>query len=190
MARNILETIMGAVVLLVAGAFFVFAYQQSAIKDVDGYGIYATFSDVSGISLGAEVRIGGMKIGVVEDMTLDPETYQAQLRLQLREDIELPKDSSAAIASTGLLGDKFVKLEPGGAEAMLEPGDTIRFTQSSISFEELLGKFVFSGGGVESPGKQNSGGAGNPDGSGNGSNGGNGGEAAPEENNNPFSLGL
>ncbi len=69
--------------------------------------------------------------------------------MQIRDGIELPKDSSAAVVSSGLLGDKYIKLEPGGDDKMLEEGDAIRFTQSSISFEEMIGKFVFSGGGVQ-----------------------------------------
>ena len=150
MARNLIETVMGAVVLVVAAGFLVFAYKQAAVKDIDGYTIDAVFSDVSGIDPGSEVRIGGMKVGVVEGLKLDPLTFQASVSLQIKDAVKIPKDSSAAIVSSGLLGDKFIKLEPGGDEKNMEDGDTIFFTQSSISFEELIGKFVFSGGGVAS----------------------------------------
>lgn len=183
MARNIIETIMGAVVLVVAGSFLVFAYQQSAIKDVNGYTIFATFSDVSGISAGSDVRIGGMKVGVVEAMELDVKTYQANIQLQIRDDVRLPKDSSAAVVSSGLLGDKYIKVEPGGAEKEMAENDTIRFTQSSVSFEELIGKFVFSDGGVGQVANPMNPPSGQPE------------EAEPESEedgsgNNPFSLGL
>lgn len=149
MGRNAIETIMGGVVLMVAGGFLLFAYERSTVKTVDGYNITARFNDISGISVGSEVRISGLKVGVVDDLILNAGTYQADASLMIKEDIKLPKDTSAAIVSTGLLGDKYIKLDPGGDNAMLKQGDEIRFTQSSISFEELIGKFMFSGGGVE-----------------------------------------
>lgn len=178
MARNIIETIMGAVVLIVAIGFLMFAYRQSAIKEVDGYRLYATFTDISGISPGSDVRVGGLKVGVVESLELDPKTFQASVLMEIKKDVQLPKDSSAAVASSGLLGDKFIKLDPGGDDATLKEDDVIRFTQSSVSLEEMIGKFVFSGGGVSSGGD-----AGSSDAS----------SAKPDEGekkNNPFSLGL
>lgn len=177
MGRNLLETLIGAVVLIIAVGFLIFAYERSAVSTVDGYHIQANFTDVSGIGPGSDVRIGGIKIGVVDQMTLDPKTYEAHITLQIKEHIELPKDSSAAVVSSGLLGDKHIKIEPGGAQAMLDSGDVIRFTQSSISLEELIGKFVFSGGGVDSP----------VDG---GSKEAESGETEESESSNPFSLGL
>ncbi len=149
MNRNIIETIMGGVVLIVAAAFLMFAYENSNVKSVDGYRIAALFDDVGGVGLGSDVQIGGIKVGVVESVAIDPETYRARLELQIKNDIELPRDTSASIASSGLLGEKFIKLEPGGDEHMLEAGGVISYTQSSVSLEELIGKFVFSGGGVE-----------------------------------------
>lgn len=175
MGRHLIETVMGAVVLLVAFGFLLFAYDQSSVKAVSGYQVNAKFDDVTGVNAGSEVRIGGMKVGVVERLDLDPNTYQAIAAMKIKDDVKLPKDTSAAVVSSGLLGDKFIKLEPGGDDAELASGDTIRFTQSSVSFEELLGKFVFSSGGVE------------------------GGDApaaedkkadAPKEDKNPFSLEL
>ncbi len=150
MARNVIETVMGAVVLIVAAGFLSFAYNQSSVKHIDGYSVRALFTDITGIAVGSDVRVGGMKVGVVQSMELDPKTYQAGAVLQIKDGVSLPKDTSAAIVSTVLIGDKFIKLDPGGDEAMLKSGDVISFTQSSVSFEELIGKFVFSGGGVES----------------------------------------
>ena len=149
MRRNMIETVLGAVVLLVAVAFFVFAYQRSGQGSVSGYDVSAKFSDASGIDAGSDVRIGGIKVGTVEKMGLDTKFYEASVTLRIQDDVKLPKDSSAAIVSSGLIGSKYVSIAPGGAEDMLEAGDNIQFTQSSISFEELIGKFVFSGGGVD-----------------------------------------
>ncbi len=182
MGRHLIETVMGAVVLIVAASFLIFAYSQSNVQSVNGYQVNAKFNDVTGVTTGSEVRIGGMKVGVVERLELDSNTYQAIAVMKIRENVKLPKDTSAAVVSSGLLGDKFVKLEPGGDDAMFESGDTIRFTQSSVSFEELLGKFVFSSGGVEGGADEPAApAAATPDAS----------QSAPvEEPQNPFSLEL
>jgi phospholipid/cholesterol/gamma-HCH transport system substrate-binding protein len=149
MANNAIETVMGAVVLAVAGGFLYFAYNSSSVKSVDGYKVNADFTNITGIGLGSDVRIGGIKVGVVERLSLDPQSYQAVARMRIDDNVKLPKDSSASVQSAGLLGDKFVAIEPGGDENNLKDGDTIQFTQSSVSLEEMIGKFVFSGGGVD-----------------------------------------
>lgn len=152
MANNAIETVMGAVVLAVAGGFLYFAYNNSNVKHIDGYSVTADFSNIAGISVGSDVRIGGIKVGVVEAVDLDPKSYEAIARLRVQDNVKLPKDSSAAVQSTGLIGDKFVSLEPGGDDAMMKDGDRIAITQSSVSIEEMIGKFVFSGGGADKGG--------------------------------------
>lgn len=149
MANNAIETVMGAVVLAAAGGFLYFAYSNSNVKTIDGYEIGADFTNITGISVGSDVRIGGIKVGVVEKLDLDPKSYQAVAKMRVRSDVKLPKDSSAAIQSAGLLGDKFISVEPGGDEQEMKNGDRIAMTQSSVSIEEMIGKFVFSGGGAE-----------------------------------------
>jgi phospholipid/cholesterol/gamma-HCH transport system substrate-binding protein len=149
MEKNILETLMGAVVLIVAGAFLAFAYEGSQMKVEEGYIVSGHFSNVSGISLGSDVRIGGIKVGVVSNLALDPKTYDAIVSMQIRRDTKLPKDSSAAVVSSGLLGDKYIQLTPGGDDQMMAGGGKIEFTQSAINLEEMIGKFMFSGGGVD-----------------------------------------
>lgn len=151
MANNAIETVMGAVVLAVAGGFLYFAYSNSNVKSVEGYAVSAAFTSISGIDAGSSVRIGGIKVGVVESMTLDTNTYQAVARMRIDNNIALPVDSSAAVQSTGLIGDKYIALEPGGEEENLKDGDKITFTQPSVSLEEMIGKFVFSGGGADKP---------------------------------------
>ncbi|MGE3714895.1 MAG: outer membrane lipid asymmetry maintenance protein MlaD, partial [Alphaproteobacteria bacterium] len=138
MQKNILETIMGAVVLLVAGAFLMFAYKSSEVRVEDGYSVTANFSNISGISLGSDVRIGGIKIGTVTDLILDPETYDAVATLNVSKNASIPKDSSASIVSSGLLGDKYIQITPGGEDAMLSDGGKLNFTQSSVNLEELI----------------------------------------------------
>ncbi|MBA4275019.1 MAG: outer membrane lipid asymmetry maintenance protein MlaD [Alphaproteobacteria bacterium] len=148
MANNAIETVMGAVVLAVAGGFLYFAYSTSSVKSVDGYQVKADFTNITGIGVGSDVRVGGIKVGVVEKLALDPTSYQAVATMRIDQTVALPKDSSAAVQSAGLLGDKFVAIEPGGDEKNMKDGDAIAITQSSVSLEEMIGKFVFSGGGV------------------------------------------
>lgn len=150
--KNLLETLMGAIVLIVAGAFLVFAYEGSQLHVEEGYVVSAKFSNATGIALGSDVRVGGIKVGVVSELGLDPQTYEAVVKMQIRRDTKMPSDSSAAISSSGLLGEKFIQLTPGADENMLVEGGRIQFTQSSVSLEELIGKFMFSGGGVDKNG--------------------------------------
>jgi phospholipid/cholesterol/gamma-HCH transport system substrate-binding protein len=154
MQKNILETLMGAIVLIVAGAFLSFAYKGSQMKVEDGYQVSGKFANATGISLGSDVRVGGIKVGVVSGMELDPQTYEAVLSLQIRNATKLPKDSSASIVSSGLLGEKFISVTPGGDDKMLADGGQIDYTQSSVNLEELIGKFMFSGGGVDKDKKE------------------------------------
>lgn len=152
MARNVVETIMGAVVLVVAGGFLAFAYQNSNVKPIEGYTVKAIFDSASGIATGSDVRIGGIKVGVVSSMALDPKNYRAVVELQIKAGTEIPKDSSASIIGDGLLGSKYVAIEPGADDTMLKEGQRITLTQSSVNLESLIGKFVFSGGGVDKNG--------------------------------------
>jgi len=149
MANNAIETVMGAVVLAVAGGFLAFAYNNGSVKAIEGYAVTASFTNVSGISPGSAVRIGGIKVGVVETLTLDPKSYNAIATMRVGNHVVLPKDSSAAVQSTGLLGDKFIGIEPGGDDQNLSDGGKIAYTQPSVSIEEMIGKFVFSGGGAD-----------------------------------------
>jgi phospholipid/cholesterol/gamma-HCH transport system substrate-binding protein len=149
MQKNILETLMGAIVLVVAGAFLFFAYQGSQMRVEDGYNVSAHFNNASGVSLGTDVRFGGIKVGVVSNLGLDPKTYEAIITMTIRRETQLPKDTGAAIVSNGLLGEKFIQLNPGSDDKMLADGGKIEFTQSAINLEEMIGKFMFSGGGVD-----------------------------------------
>ena len=145
MKRNLIETIMGAVVLIVAAFFVHSAYQSSGIKKDYGYKLSAEFDKIDGISTGSDVKIGGIKIGTVLEPNLNPATYRAKLTIGVKDDIKLPLDSSAEIASEGLLGGKYVNLTPGADSEMLGDGGLIEYTQSSLNLEELIGKFAFGG---------------------------------------------
>ena len=147
MSRNILETILGAVVLAVAIGFLVWAYGRSSAGDPGGYALRARFDRIDGLDVGGDVRISGIKVGKVLTAQLDPQTFRAEVTFSVRNGIELPADSSAAISSTSLLGGKYLSLVPGGDDKILKDGEEITLTQSSISFEDLIGRYIFGQGG-------------------------------------------
>jgi len=150
-----IETVMGGVVLVVAALFLFFAYSTSQVRAVQGYEVSAQFDSVSGIHDGSDVRIGGVKVGTIVSETLDPNTFLANVRISIENAYKLPDDTVAKIVSSGLLGDKFLALVPGGSEQTIPPGGRIKFTQSPISIEDLIGQLMFSppGGGQKKPGE-------------------------------------
>jgi len=143
MGRNLIETIMGAVVLVVAGMFLVFAYSQAEVKQVKGYEIKASFASVGGVGTGADVRINGVKVGTVVAEILDPTSFNAILTLTVLPNIKLPADTVATIASSGLIGDSYIKLVPGKATDILAPGGTIVRAVDYKSLEEMVGDLIF-----------------------------------------------
>lgn len=144
MQRNAVETIMGAVVLLVAAVFLFFFYRTTDIHPSTGYELTARFSKIDGLSAGSDVRISGVKVGQVTGFELDPKSYQAVVHMNINSDIKLPSDTAAVVASAGLLDGKFMSLQPGGDEEFLNPGDSIEYTQSTPGLEQLLGQVIFS----------------------------------------------
>lgn len=145
MKQNAIETLMGALVLMVAVGFLAFAYKSADLNPTnDAITIEAKFEQADGLEIGSAVRMGGIKIGEVTQQSLDPQNYLAVIAMKIRKEVPLPKDSSAKIVSSGLLGSKYVSLTPGADDTMLREGDVIAFTQSSVNFESLLAKFIFS----------------------------------------------
>jgi phospholipid/cholesterol/gamma-HCH transport system substrate-binding protein len=142
--RNAVEVLTGAVVLVVAVGFLGFAVAHSGRSSSSGYTLTAKFDRIDGLSVGADVRLAGVKVGSVLNEQIDPKSYLAVVTLSVRDGLELPKDSSAAVNSESLLGGEYISLSPGGDSAMLAPGGVITITQSTVSLEQLLGKFIFS----------------------------------------------
>jgi len=170
MKGNMIEAVMGAVVLIVAAVFLLFAYNTSQLKSVDGYSVSADFQRIDGIRDGGDVRISGIKVGSVVSETLNPTTYLANLRMSIDHNVKLPDDTVAEIISAGLLGDKYVSLVPGGSDKMIPPGGTIKYTQASVSLENLIGQTIFSPSGKKDDGgkKPADGGGAAPSGAGSG----------------------
>ncbi len=150
MGKKLVETMMGALVLAVAGLFAVFAYTTSNVRTVRGYEVVAHFERVDGVAKGSDVKIAGIKVGSVIEQRLDPVTFEAVLRMSIDPAIKLPTDSSAAISSDGLLGTSYIALTPGGDDKNLEPGGRISITQSTVNIVQLIGKYIFGSEGAQS----------------------------------------
>ncbi len=146
MSRNVIETILGALVLVVAVGFGAWAYGRSNVGDPGGYELVAKFDRADGLDVGGDVRVSGIRVGRVISQDLDPQTYRANVRFSVREGVQLSEDSSAAIVSAGLLGGRYLSLVPGGAEEMLKPGGEIKLTQSAVNLEDLIGRFIYGQG--------------------------------------------
>jgi len=140
--RNIVETIVGALVLLVAGVFVFYAFAKSDRGGPAGYEVVARFDRIDGLKRGADVTLSGVKVGSVTGFDLDRKTYQAVVRMMVSSNVSLPVDTDAKIVSESLLGGMVV-LEPGGATKMIPAGGEIERTQGAVPLSELIAKFMF-----------------------------------------------
>jgi len=110
------------------------------------YSLRARFVSSSGLTEGAFVEVGGVRVGTVKDISVDFDSYESIVELALDPRIRLQEDAIASIRTSGIIGDKFVKISPGGSESYLQAGDEIVETESSISLEELISKYIFESG--------------------------------------------
>jgi phospholipid/cholesterol/gamma-HCH transport system substrate-binding protein len=144
MQSNFVETLIGAIVVVVAGVFLFYGYTNSGMRSASGYHVKAEFDRVDGLASGSDVRLSGIKVGTVVGQSIDPDNYKAVVTLNLTPDVKIPDDSSAKITSEGLLGSNYIALTPGGSEDFLTEGGEISFTQGSIDLMSLIGQAVFS----------------------------------------------
>ncbi len=143
MERNTLETVLGAVVLLVAAGFLYLIYSETDIGSTSsGYPLELRFDSGGSTIVGTDVRIAGVKVGTVVDQYFDAEAYQAVVTIEVNNDVKLPKDTSAVVTSDGLLGDNYILLNIGGDAEMLAPKERIRNVQGAINLADLINKFV------------------------------------------------
>jgi len=141
--RNIIETIVGALVLLVAGVFVFYAFAKSDRNGPSGYDIIARFGRVDGLKRGADITLSGVKIGTVTAVDLDRKTYQAIVHMAVSSNVPIPADTNAKIVSESLLGGMVVVLDPGGDKQMIKNGGEIDKTQDAISLTELIAKMMY-----------------------------------------------
>jgi phospholipid/cholesterol/gamma-HCH transport system substrate-binding protein len=145
---NIIEALVGLVVVLVAVGFVGFAYSRTQAGAAgDAYVLKARFSNIAGVSPGTDVRVAGIKVGTVTRQSLDPASFQAMVELGIDKALQLPIDSSAAVTTEGLLGGTYVSLTPGGDSVMLKPGEEITETSGAADLMSLVGSIVNRSGG-------------------------------------------
>lgn len=143
--RNAAEVATGAVVILAAAAFLGYAVSSTGRGAAGGgYTLHARFDNIGSLATGADVRLAGVKVGSVTATAIDPKSYQAVVSFSVQDGLRLSTDSSAQIASAGLLSGAYLQLSPGGADTVLKDNGTVEITQSAASLEDLLGKFIFN----------------------------------------------
>jgi len=143
MSENTTEVLVGSVVLAAAVGFLIYAGQVTGFSGGGAANDFsASFRSIEGVSVGTDVRMAGVKVGTVTNLTLNPETFRAEAVFTVSENVALPDDTAVIVSSEGLLGGNFVELLPGGSLENLAPGSEIEDTQSSVGLVELLLKFV------------------------------------------------
>jgi phospholipid/cholesterol/gamma-HCH transport system substrate-binding protein len=146
--RPMVELLVGVFVLGGIAALMMLALQVSGLVDfykvTPEYKVTAAFGNISGLKPRARVTISGVNVGKVQNIDLDPNTYNAVVTLTIDESVQLPTDTVASIYTSGLIGDNYIALSPGGSEEYLHEGDEIIETQNGLVLEELIGKFLFS----------------------------------------------
>ena len=143
--NNIAETLIGAGVVAIALVFAALVYYRTGSGTVSGYEINAKLSKADGLAVGTEVRLAGIKVGTVSDLTLDPKTYLVTVHMNIQHDIKLPVDSSILVTQAGFLGGQYLSITPGGDDQMMTAGTYFENAQGSIDVMGLVGRFATGG---------------------------------------------
>jgi len=141
--NHMVETLIGAIVVVIAAGFLIFAYTSTSSGGLSGYPIEARFTSADGITPGTDVRLHGVKIGSVSGVSLDPKTYLAVVRLTIRSDVRIPADSAIKVTSAGLLGNPYLSIQPGGSLTNLGANGQIANTQGSVDIMGLIGRAIY-----------------------------------------------
>ena len=138
------EAIIGVFIILVCGLFLSHTIKMNKQSKDEKYNriFYAKFNNIEGIKIGTEVKIAGLRVGLVNNLTLDKNTFQVIAKLSVIDDLNIPTDSVLAVTSSGLLGGKFLNIKPGIEDDYLQNGSSFNSTQSSVNLEDLIGKVV------------------------------------------------
>jgi len=144
MHNHLIEALIGTLVLIIAVFFGYYGYVVTGASSVgESYAIQANFPNAGSVKIGSDVRISGIKVGVVTKQKIEPEGYQARMKLAIRNDVKLPVDTMAMISSDGLMGGSYISLLPGGDDEMLLPGDDIVQTQGAVDLMGLVGRALY-----------------------------------------------
>jgi phospholipid/cholesterol/gamma-HCH transport system substrate-binding protein len=137
----------GIFVLLGIAALAVLAFRVgnlSGFQYGEGYVLHADFNNVGSLKVRSPVKLGGVTVGEVTGIRIDPKTFQAEVSMRIEPQLKLPVDTGASIYTQGLLGEQYIALQPGGMPQDLKPGGTITLTQSAVNIDQLIGQMVFS----------------------------------------------
>jgi len=145
MKKYSMETVVGIFVVigLICVGYMTIKLGKLTFLGDDTYTLYATFASASGLRAGGPVEIYGIEVGRIEHLTIDPKKQMALVELRIKNGIKVYDDATAAIKTSGLIGDKFVKIDPGGSGEPLSVGGTIAYTSTPPDIEELIGKYAF-----------------------------------------------
>ena len=146
MKKTSIETSVGIFVLLglVCVGYLTIKLGKMELVGDNNYPIYARFQSVTGLKQGSRVEIAGVKIGTIDSISLDKDK-KAIVKMKIEKGLVLSDDVIASVKTSGIIGDKFIKISPGGSDILLKPGDMITDTESAVDIEELVSKFVFGG---------------------------------------------
>lgn len=147
MKEHYIETLVGIFVIIgiVCVGYLTIKLGKMEWIGENNYPIFARFQSISGLKKGAAVEMAGVQIGQVDTISLDLENQVALVKMKIRKDVVLKDDVIASVTTTGLIGDKYINLSPGGSDQVLKPGDVITETESAVNLEELISKYVFGG---------------------------------------------
>jgi phospholipid/cholesterol/gamma-HCH transport system substrate-binding protein len=148
MQSKALELLVGLFFTLGVAAIFILTFRVASVAGGSGNGTYtitADFENIGGLKAGAAVTMAGVRIGRVREIVIDRESFEARVTMQIQNRYDnIPKDTGASILTAGLLGEQYIGLTPGGDEEVLAAGDAIKFTQSALVLENLIGQFLVS----------------------------------------------
>ena len=145
MKKYTLETTVGlfVVVGLLCVGYMTVKLGNVSFVGKDTYILQARFATVSGLKVGSPVEIYGIQVGRIDKLDIDPAKQMARVEMEIKKGIKVFDDGSASVKTAGLIGDKFVKIDPGGSGTLLQPGGTITETSSALDIEDLIGRYAF-----------------------------------------------
>lgn len=147
MSKLNIQLVTGLFVVMGIAAFTYAAVNIGGVsfREQPSYTLKARFTSISGLRTGAIVEAAGVRVGTVSGIEFDPDSYEAVVSLRINQEVPVQEDAIAAIRTQGIIGEKYVKLTPGGFDDLLEDGDEIFETESAVSLEELVSKYIFGG---------------------------------------------
>ncbi len=146
MEKRKIELYVGLFVIIgmISAGYLITVLGEFSFFPRNRYSVHGYFSSASGLKPGARVEIAGVEIGIVSEISIDLEQLTAKVSFSIDKKMELPEDSIASIKTSGIIGEKYIDILPGGSDLMLEDGDEISNTESSLDIESLVRKFIFS----------------------------------------------